>query len=195
MAAVEMNVDQYFTSVVGNEVTTKFAHFNIFPAPAGDPRPNFRLTEWDEILDEIGGNPLTKICILNHARDIHSGVRPFGPLLFNESIGERFDGSPLRVNAMEVINSGATQSDPIELTRDWMQLLNRGLWVAPIGSSDSHDVSRHFVGQGRTYIRCDDRDPGNLPVDDAVTNLLRGDVVVSYGLFTELRVNEKYRSW
>ena len=47
------------------------------------------------------------------------------------------------------------------LVNDWMALLNRGYRVTPVGSSDSHDVGRHFVGQGRTYIRCDDSDPGN----------------------------------
>ncbi|MCA9032207.1 MAG: hypothetical protein KDA66_15430, partial [Planctomycetaceae bacterium] len=98
----------------------------------------------------------------------------------------------LRINAMEILNSGAIQSDPLELTRDWMQLLNRGLNVTPIGCSDSHDVSRYIVGQGRTYIRCDDSDPAKIPIDEAVTNLLQGRVTVSYGLLTELTVNDKY---
>jgi hypothetical protein len=75
-----------------------------------------------------------------------------------------------------------------------MGLLNRGLQVTPVGSSDSHDVGRHFVGQGRTYIRCDDRDPENIDVDTAVNNFVQGQVMVSYGLLAEMTVNEKYRS-
>ncbi|MCA8991078.1 MAG: CehA/McbA family metallohydrolase [Planctomycetaceae bacterium] len=190
--AAEMGVSSYFTPVVGNEVTTKLGHFNVFPLTPGEAIPNFKLTDWDEIQNEIARQPESKIVILNHARDIHSGVRPFGPLLFNDSIGERYDGQPLRINAMEILNSGAIQSDPLELTRDWMQLLNRGLNVTPIGCSDSHDVSRYIVGQGRTYIRCDDSDPANIPVDEAINNLLQGRVTVSYGLLTELTVNDKY---
>ena len=95
---------------------------------------------------------------------------------------------------MEVLNSGTTQTDPLRLFHDWMGLLNRGLSVTPVGSSDSHDVGRHFVGQGRTYIRCNDRDPSHLDIDEAVNNFIQGRVLVSYGLLAELTVNEKYRS-
>jgi hypothetical protein len=78
------------------------------------------------------------------------------------------------------------------LFHDWMAMLNRGRFLTPVGASDSHDVARHFVGQGRTYIRADDRDPGNLSVDQAVASFLRGNVMVSYGLAVELQVDDKY---
>jgi hypothetical protein len=55
-------------------------------------------------------------------------------------------------------------------------------------------VSRHFVGQGRTYIRCDDQDPGNIDVTAAVESFLVGRVMVSYGLLVEIRVNGQHRS-
>ena len=64
------------------------------------------------------------------------------------------------------------------------------LSITPVGCSDSHDVARHFIGQGRTYIACDDSDPGNINVDEAVENFLAGRVSVSYGLLTELTVND-----
>ena len=97
-------------------------------------------------------------------------------------------------NAMEVVNSGATQTDALQLFRDWMALLNRGYSVTPVGSSDAHDVGRHFVGQGRTYIRCDDRDPANIDVEQAVASFVKGSVMVSYGLLVEIRVNDRYQS-
>jgi hypothetical protein len=95
---------------------------------------------------------------------------------------------------MEVINSGATQTDPLQLCRDWMGLLNRGLKITPVGSSDSHDVSRHFVGQGRTYIRVDDTEPGRIDVDKAVASFQAGRVEVSYGLLTEIVVDGRFRA-
>jgi hypothetical protein len=121
-------------------------------------------------------------------------VRPFGPELFDAAAGEHRKGWPMRFNAMEVLNSSATQTDIHRLFLDWMSLLNRGYRVTPVGSSDSHDVARHFVGQGRTYIRCDDTDPGHIDVDDAVSSFLQGKVLVSYGLIVELTVDGKYRS-
>ena len=75
-----------------------------------------------------------------------------------------------------------------------MAVLNRGYRVTPVGSSDSHDVGRHFVGQGRTYIRCGDRDPGNIDVSNAVDSFLQGRVLVSYGLLTKLVVEDSFQS-
>ena len=190
--ARRLGVRQHFTPVMGNEVTTPSGHFNIFPIAAGARVPNHRSKEWPPTLDEIFATPGVKVAILNHARDLHSGTRPFGPALFNAATGQLAETWPARFTAMEVINSGASQTDPLRLVHDWMALLNRGYRVTPVGSSDSHDVARYIVGQGRTYIRVDDRDPGNLDVDTAVANFLQGRVMVSYGLLTELTVNGKY---
>ncbi len=192
--ARQIKVQDYFTPVIGNEVTTPVGHFNIFPAASEAKVPNHKLKDWGAILDEIHRTPGVKVAILNHARDLHSGVRPFGPKRFNDAVGENLDGWPMRFNAMEVINSGATQSNPWQLFDDWMALLNRGSQITPIGGSDSHDVGRHFVGQGRTYIRASDQNPGQIDVNEAVNNLIQGRVLVSYGLIVKITVNGKYTS-
>ncbi len=121
-----MKVREYFTPVIGNEVTTRTGHFNVFPIASGAAAPDHRSDDWNETFAAIFATPGVKIAILNHARDLHGGTRPFGPLLFNETIGENTAGWPMKFNAMEVVNSGATQTDPLELLRDWMALLNRG---------------------------------------------------------------------
>src|SRR5690606_7137118 len=72
---------------------------------------------------------------------------------------------------------------------DWMALLNAGHQITPVGSSDSHDVTRYVVGQGRTYIRCADSDPANIDVASAVESLRAGRVMVSYGLLAEITVD------
>ena len=175
-------------------MTTPVGHFNIFPVAAGAPIPKYKLNDWTEIFGEIYRVPGVRAVILNHGRDLHGGTRPLGPKLHHAAVGENLSGWPPGMNAMETVNSGATQTDILQLFHDWMGLLNRGRQITPVGSSDSHDVGRHFVGQGRTYIRCDDRDPGNLDVDQAVSNFVQGRVMVSYGLLAELSVNGKYRS-
>ncbi|MCH8829740.1 MAG: CehA/McbA family metallohydrolase [Planctomycetes bacterium] len=187
-------VRKFFTPVIGNEVTTKTGHFNIFPVRDGAPVPDHRSPDWGVTLKRIFSTPGVKVAILNHARDVHGGTRPFGPELFNDAAGVNVRGWPMRFNAMEVINSGATQTDVMLLFRDWMALLNRGYDVTPVGSSDSHDVGRHFVGQGRTYIRCDDRNPGKIDVASAVKNFALGRVRVSYGLLAELVVGGEFTS-
>jgi hypothetical protein len=191
--AKSAGVRAYFTPVMGNEVTTPVGHFNVFPvAPAAQP-PNHRQQAWPAVFDEIFRTPGVRCVILNHARDLHSNVRPFGPQLYNAAVGENLRRWPMRFCAMEVVNSGATQTDPLQLTRDWMTLINRGYQVTPVGSSDSHDVTRFIVGQGRTYIRCDDRDPGAIDTRAAMDSFLAGRVMVGYGLLCDLAVDGRYR--
>lgn len=189
--ARKLGVRKYFTPVMGNEVTTARGHFNIFPIQA-DAKVVDHKQEWSPLFDEIYQTPDVQVAILNHARDLHSGVRPFGPALYNSVVAENLEGWPLRFNAMEVVNSGATQTDVLQLFHDWMGLLNHGHDVTPVGSSDSHDVARFIPGQGRTYIRCDDRDPGDLAVKDAIKNFHSGHVTVSYGLFVEMTVDDRW---
>ena len=76
--------------------------------------------------------------------------------------------------------------------RDWFGLLNRGVLMTPVGASDSHDVSRYIVGQARTYIRCNDDQPGEIDVAEAITSFLAGRVLVSCGLLVDITVNDKY---
>lgn len=192
--AVKLNVRQHFTPIMGNEVTTPNGHFNIFPIQPDAPVVDHKQTDWGLLFKNIYKTPGVRVAILNHARDLHSGVRPFGPALRNSASGDSLEGRPHRFNGMEVVNSGAVQTDPLQLFHDWMTLLNRGDQVTPVGSSDSHDVARHFVGQARTYIRCFDQFPGQLNTSRAIDSFLAGRVMVSYGLLVKMIVNNEYSS-
>jgi hypothetical protein len=190
--AAKSGMRPYFTPVIGNEVTTAIGHFCVFPVPAEAAIPDYKLKEWPGIFESIAAKTAAKVVILNHPRDLHSGYRPFGPKHHNSVTGENLDGWALRANAMELINSGALQSDFMQPYRDWFGMLNRGLLLTPVGASDSHDVSRYIVGQGRTYIRTASDDPGKIDAADAVTSFLAGRVNVSLGLLAEITVNEKH---
>ena len=111
------NVRQYFTPVIGNELTTaKLGHFNVFPIEKGTHLLNWRLPTWAALganFKELAGDP---IIVLNHARDNHGGFRPFDPARHISCTGEYLDGWEPPANAMEVINSGATRSNALELT-------------------------------------------------------------------------------
>ncbi|MEO8272100.1 MAG: CehA/McbA family metallohydrolase, partial [Aureliella sp.] len=186
--ALTAGVETRFTSVIGNEVTTKHAHVCIFPVAEGSAIPDPSQADWGLLFENLFATPNVRVAILNHARDIHSGFRPFSPRHHISFTGENLDGQEMPFNAMEVINSGATQTEPKQLFYDWCGLINRGLKVTPVGSSDSHDVSRFIVGQGRTYIQCDDSDIANIEVAAAMDALVSGRVVVSYALFPALRI-------
>jgi hypothetical protein len=189
--AVKLGVRKYFTPIVGNEVTTAVGHFNIFPAPVDGPVPDFKLKDWRAIAANIQKTTNAKVIILNHPRDLHSGFRPFGPERFIAVSGERLDGMTLPANAVELVNSGAHQTDFMRTFHDWFGLMNRGVFLTPVGASDSHDVCRYIVGQGRTYVRAKGI-AGDIDTADAVENFRQGRVMVSCGLLAEITVNGKY---
>ena len=190
--AQKMGVSPYFTLVTGNEVTTTVGHFNIFPVTAGAPVPDYKIKDWPALSGALAKIPGIAGVILNHARDIHAGFRPFAPKQHLAPAGRNLSGWSFPANAMEVINSGALQTDYMQLYRDWFGMLNGGQQVTPVGSSDSHDVSRYIVGQGRTYIRCPDTDPGQINTAEAFRNFQDGKVMVSFGLLPEIIVDNKY---
>ena len=163
----------------GNEVTTAMGHFNIFPARPGKPQPDPRATEWPVLMDSLYKADTARIVIQNHPRDLHSKYRPFDPAHHLFPTGTNAAGRPFRANAMEVVNSGAMHSDIMQLVRDWMGLLTRGLRVAAVGSSDTHTVDFVPIGQARTYIEG--------TAGQAVEALAQGRNLVSYGLAAELR--------
>ena len=180
-----------FTPVVGNEVTTRVGHFNVFPLDPAGPVIDFRGATWKEVFGAIGSDH-RRVIVLNHPRDLHGGFRPFDPKRHISLSGEDLDGWELQANAMELVNSGALQSDPWRLVHDWLGLLNAGRRITPVGSSDSHDVARSIVAQGRTYVRCRDDEPGKIDIAEVVESFIAGRVLVSYGLVADIDVNGRY---
>jgi hypothetical protein len=183
---------EHFTPVMGTEVTTpSLGHFNVFPIPGEGRAIDERAPDWARLREAIAGAAAEPVIVLNHGRDAHGGFRPLGRARHISIAGEDLERSSLPANAMEVVNSGAVMSDGLALPRDWMGMLNRGMILTPVGSSDSHDVSRYIIGQGRTYVRCDDRIPGRIDLTRAMERVRRGQVMVSYGLLAELDVQGK----
>jgi len=174
-------LDQWIAAIPGSEVTTAMSHFNIFPTRPGSVPPNPREPNWHILMDSIWKTDGVQVVVQNHPRDLHSNYRPFDPAHHNSATGTNGNGRPVRANAMEVVNSGAMHSDPLQLVRDWLGLLTRGIPMAAVGSSDTHTVDFVPVGQARTYIKAD-------TPDTVFRSLAEGKNLVSYGLAVELRL-------
>lgn len=174
--------------IPGNEYTTPRGHFSIFPVDTASAVPDPDVSSWAEVANRTSG---AQVIVLNHGRDVHAGFAPLAPERFLQLSGERLDGESLPANAMEVWNSSAQRSDPFQLFRDWLALANRGVVLAPIGSSDSHDVGRYLVGQARTWVHCITCD-GSLSdlvvLSDAIQ---RGRIAPSMGLAVVVEANDR----
>jgi hypothetical protein len=180
-----------FTSVVGDEVTTKTGHFNAFPVAPGSSLPDHKLTDWTELMRSIRERTQARVIVLNHPRNVHSGFSPVDPKHFRQATGENLRGAPYSFEAMEIVTSAALQSDYMDPIRDWFGLLNHGLRITGVGSSDTHYVSRMILGQGRSYVKANDRDPANLDVAQVVRGYREGRTSVSMGLFVDAHVGDQ----
>lgn len=190
--ARKTGMNKYFTPVIGNEVTTPQGHFNIFPVNKDTRVPNPQITDWPRLMKEIRQTPGVKVIVLNHPRNVHQGFQPFAATNFNAKTGENLRGFDFTFDAIEVCNSSALQTEMMRSFTDWLALLNYGYAFTAVGSSDVHDVSRYIVGQGRTYVRADDSNPGQIDVNNACESFLRGRALVSMGLLTDMVVDSKF---
>lgn len=190
--AASMGVADRFTPVIGNEVTTKHGHFNAFPIQPGAKVVDVKEDDWVKLLPNIRATPGVQVITLNHPRDVHSGFIPLGGVQFNPKTGKHRQEAALDIDAMEVITSGAMQSDIHLLYRDWFALLNRGHRIAAIASSDTHDVNRFILGQGRTYVAAKDGAPSNLDLDEVWRSYQEGRLLVSLGLLAQLKVEDRF---
>ena len=191
--ARELGLSEFFTPVVGDEVTTKEAHFNVFPLNNDERLPNFRILDWPSLFENFRQSPSVKIVILNHPHNVHNGFRPFDRQHLNPVSGRVLKKLDLSVDAMEILSSSAQQTDMMLVFLDWFALLNQGYRIVGLGSSDVHDVNRYIIGQGRTYIEGDDSDVGELDVAAACEALKQGRALISMGLFVNMTVNANGR--
>jgi hypothetical protein len=189
--AAELGLTSYIHPVDGNEVTTRQGHFNLFPVDLNSKAPDASQTNWTVLIDDMRRMPGEQVVILNHPCDTHAGYRPFDSINFNWVTGANLRGPDFTFDAMEVINSGAMRSDWMEPFRGWFGLLNRGLKITGVAGSDSHDVSRFIVGQGRTYIASEGAarryDPESLAL-----GMKQGRCIASLGLIPIIQVDGQY---
>jgi hypothetical protein len=105
--AEKMGVRKYFTPVIGDELTTPVGHFNILPVSIYDSTINYKVNDWNQIVQNIQKTRTVKAVILNHARDIHNKFRPFDNSHHIAIGGMNLTGWTFPANAMEAMNSGA----------------------------------------------------------------------------------------
>ncbi|MFT7487336.1 MAG: hypothetical protein ACI9F9_003197 [Candidatus Paceibacteria bacterium] len=183
-----MGLEEYFTTVVGNEVTTPIGHFNAFPLDAEQEIPPHDLHDLVQLVDGMR-NKGAQVVILNHPRWPSHEKGPFGITQLNHFTGESLGAhnSHYPFDAMELANSTTEEKAPMLLFEDWFALLNRGAKVFAVGSSDSHTVG-YPVGGGRTYVASHTDDPARIDVDAACAAIARGQTSVSMGIFVQATV-------
>ena len=183
----EAGVTPFYTAVCGNEVTTEIGHFNAFPLDPREPVPPYKSLDIVTIVAGIRARG-ARVVILNHPRWPNHDDSPFGHHHLDHLLG-RFDPPlELPVDATEMINATTEEQEPLLLFRDWFSLLNRGVRIFAVGSSDSHTVGEP-VGQGRTSVTSASDDPAAIDVAAACDALKNGRTSISMGCFVTVAVD------
>lgn len=182
-----LGLSSYYTAITGNEVTTEVGHFNAFPFDPKAQTAEYRGDDWTKLVAGIRERG-AQVVILNHPRWPDVGTGPFGRYRLDPATGA-LSGQTFCADATELVNSTQLLDDPLLLFRDWFALLNGGVRVFAVGSSDSHTVDDP-VGQGRTYVRSTSDDPATIDVDATCDALRDGRSSIALGLFTTIRVND-----
>ena len=185
----EMELEPWFTPVVGNEVTTPIGHLNAFPLDPDDPVPPYELHDIVTIVDGIRLAGAEAV-ILNHPRWPSHTDSPHGHLHLDHASGDWVGSWACPFDALELINSQTEEPEPLLLFRDWFALLNRGERLTAVGSSDSHTVGG-VVGAGRTYLMVDDSDVAAIDVSAAAAALREGRSSISMGIVVDARLPEE----
>ncbi len=184
-AQAALGLNELFTTVVGNEVTTKIGHLNAFPLDPNDEVPAHDGTDVVKIVEGIRAKG-AKVVILNHPRWPSHADSPHGALQLDPYTGDWRGSWACAYDAVELINSDTEEPQPMLLFRDWFALLNRGEDVRAVAASDSHAVGV-VVGQGRTYVRSSTDVPAEIDVDECATNIAAGRSSLSLGIFADMR--------
>ncbi len=184
-----MGLTAYYTPVVGNEVTTPIGHLNAFPLDPRDEVPPWDLHDMGQIVEGIRERGAIAIT-LNHPRWPDHDTGPHGVMQIDHHSGEWAGDWTCTYDALELINSDTEEPEPLLLFRDWFALLNRGIPLSAVGSSDSHTVGV-VVGQGRTYVRSSTDDPAAIDVIECSRNIAAGHSSISMGIFVDARLGER----
>ena len=176
-----MDLSDWFTPVVGNEVTTPIGHFNAFPLDPAAEVPAYEVRDVALLIEGIRRKG-AQVVILNHPRWPSHEEGPFGVIELDHGTGANTAAWGYSFDAVELINSCTEEASPMLLFEDWFALLNRGERVGAVGSSDSHTVGDP-VGGGRTYVASATDDPDRIDVDAACRAILEGRTSIAMGIF------------
>jgi hypothetical protein len=169
-----LGLDQVLTSIVADEVSPPArGHMNIYPLTPQLDLPNQGAWRWWEdiptstegIVDTLRARHGEGFILQsNHPTD--SGVASSAG--WSPGNIRREDRWTSRLQAIEVLNSG----DYDDFLPLYLDLINRGYLITPVGVSDSHGHFAGHVGASATWIGVDLDSPADL-TDEALIAAMR----------------------
>jgi hypothetical protein len=179
--------------VPSEELTTfTWGHFGVVPKLPGPGQFNGGAVDWlghtpAEVFAAVKALPEKPTLIINHPESVgfqgYFNQAKFDPAL-GKGTGELWDDN---FDAIEVTNDSDFESNRDKSVADWFSLLNHGMAVWAVGSSDCHHLRTGPVGYPRTCLRVNTDDPTALDVSKVRDAAGKGQAVVSGGLYLSVQ--------
>jgi len=193
--------DRLLHFVQGIEVSAPNAHYNAYPAVNPPGTPLYYGIEWFDAY-ETGNTPIKPqpeqcrlmrekfsagIVQINHPSmdqglfydqeyDPAVGLAPYDKAAFDPSLAD----------AVEIINSGSVGNALDKVLPAWYSLLNQGVYLTGVASSDSHTDDNPSHSRVLVYVGHDSVE--GVSEDQWVAAIKDMKVAVSAGPFTDIRV-------
>jgi len=185
----KLGLTKWAFGMASEELTTfTWGHFGVVPMTPDAKKPNMGAVDWigrdpAAVFGLVRALPDNPVLIVNHPRG--GGFQAyFDAAEYNRAAGKGRDGFwSDDFDAIEVFNDSDFEKNRDEAVADWVSMLNAGMKMWAVGSSDSHHLRGSPVGYPRTCLYTGHDDPEKLDktvVRDAVAT---GATTISGGLF------------
>ncbi len=185
----KFNATKWAFGVPSEELTTfTWGHFGVVPKLADPNALNNGAVDWlghtpAEVFAAVKALPEKPTLIVNHP-DSAGFQGYFNQAKFDASLGKGTgDLWDDNFDAIEVYNNSDFESNRDKSVADWFSLLNHGMAVWSVGSSDSHHLRTTPVGYPRTCLRVNTDDPTALDVNIVRDAAGKGQSTISGGLY------------
>jgi hypothetical protein len=183
-------------SIVGDEASASFGHFNAMPVTIDPTRPStngafspqqIQLMSPKQLFDRLHGLPTAPLIQLNHPR------LPFAAYFNDTRTCDWTDLTSLPrcsldFEAIEVLNGWLACGGKVhETLDDWYALMGFGVTLTATGNSDTHGSSNIEAGFPRSYVRVADDTVPAFDEDEFVGAVRAHHLIATTGPFLTLR--------
>lgn len=189
----DMKLESWIRGVVGEEVTTHFGHFNVYPIPYKADALNYGAFQWYEHLAPgmfqfIESQAPGSVMQINHPRGAAAGSY-FSYAGYNPNTGKadvRPNEWSWKFHAIEVFNGKDFSKAMGTTVEDWYSMLNFGYRMTAMGNSDSHRATTSETGYPRNMVMVGHNDPQKLTMEELANTIKKQKVVISAGAMISL---------
>ncbi len=186
----KLGMTKWAFGMASEELTTfSWGHFGVVPMTPDQKKANAGAVDWigkdpKDVFALVRALPDNPVLIVNHPSGGNAIGAYFSAANLDRNTGTGKDGFwSDDFDAIEVFNDSDFEGNRDEAVADWFSLLNHGMKVWAVGSSDSHHLRTSPIGYPRTCLSFGHDDPTKLTKMLVRDKVASGPPTISGGLF------------